>query len=129
MRSNRSLRSRAHLPGTRPVISSVILCSLLAGCSLPRYGIQTVDRHKDVVAVLVTIPRRLSPRGYRSIAHSESQRVLATRETRALPLYEIRFDFVIPSESPGTCVAHLVYRATPLPLPDPPLHVVTLELY
>jgi hypothetical protein len=111
------------------VFSGLILCSLLAGCSLPRYGIHTVDRHKDVVAVLVTVPQRLSPRAYRAIAHSEIQRVLEARRNRELPLYEVRFDFVAPEGSPDNRVARLVYRAVPLPASDPSFLVVSLELF
>jgi hypothetical protein len=77
------------------------------------YSIRFEQPHKDVALVEVEVPARMEPAGYRGIAADVLRHVLASQRKRELPLYEMRFEFLVPSGDSGRTekAATLVWRA------------------
>ena len=69
------------------------------GCTtFPQYQLQFEQPHKDITRVLVRVPARLDARGYRRIVRTEFQRVFEACGGEGVPIYELRFDFMIPTD-------------------------------
>lgn len=68
------------------------------GCgTLPDYSLRVDEPQKDVLRVRVTLPEPLPDKTYRRLAHHELDRVLALDRRYSTPLYEVRFEFFVPT--------------------------------
>jgi hypothetical protein len=81
------------------LIFMFVMTALGTSCStFPQYYLRFEQPHKDVARIVVHVPTRLDATGYRRIVETELQRVFEACGTPALPIYEVRFDFVVPTD-------------------------------
>jgi len=73
--------------------------ALPTGCAtFPQYQLRFEQPHKDVARVVVHVPNRLDATEYRRIVKTELQRVFEACSGQAVPIYEVRFDFMVPTD-------------------------------
>ena len=83
-----------------PVLTFMFFAvTLSSGCTtFPQYRLRFEQPHKDVARVVVHVPTRLDAGDYRRIVRTELGRVFEACSDQAVPVYEVRFDFVVPTE-------------------------------
>jgi len=79
-----------------PLIARLSIVFACLGCHMtPQYPTAASWPHKDVLLVSVSVDTPLDARRYRDLARGEAARRLAFPSPSAVPVYEVRCEFVL----------------------------------
>jgi hypothetical protein len=88
--------------------SALICASVLTSCSTaPRYDLKLSPLHKDSVLLAVFLDTPAAASTYQEIASQEMTHLITNWTSNAIPLYEVRFEF-ISKQSPQTKYASII---------------------